>query len=218
MKIKIGIMGSAQGPAIMQESNKQKAHMVGKAIAEADGIVVNGACFGLPHEAAIGAKENGGFVIGVSPAFSLKEHVERYKSPDEQYYDVLLFTGMGLMERDILNIRSSDAIIVIGGGIGTLNEFTVAFDEGRYIGVLTGTDGISSHIPDIVKKCHRELGDRIIFDDDPKKLVQRLTKLVHEGERMVLEDQRVVGLDFQFKTHYPEAAAALMAEEERKAA
>lgn len=194
MKLKIGVMGSAQGPAIAQDVNKIKAKQVGKAIAEHDCILVNGACPGLPHDAAIGAKKAGGFVLGISPAFSLVEHIKKYHSPDEKYYDIILFTAKGLMERDITNIRSSDAVILIGGGIGTLNEFTVAFDEGRFVGVLTDTNGISDHIPEIVRFSNRELGDRVIFDSDPEKLVARLVDAVKNGKRMIVEDQRVVGI------------------------
>jgi len=191
-------MGSAQGPVISQVANQKKAAAVGKAIANHNCILVNGACYGLPHDAAVGAKEADGFVLGVSPAFSIDEHVGRYKSPDSENYDIMIFTGLGLMTRDIINIRTSDAVVIIGGGVGTLNEFTVAFDEGRYVGVLTHTDGISDHIPDIIEKCHRELGDRVIFDQDPDRLISRLVKLLNEGERMIVEDQRIVGLDFHF--------------------
>ena len=191
MKIKIGVMGSAQGPTIERNDGIQKAQDLGKWIAKLDCILVNGACPGLPNEAAIGAKENGGFCMGISPAFSEIEHLEAYRSP-EHAYDVILYTGMGLMERDILNIRSSDAIITVGGGIGTLNEFTVAFDEGKIIGVLTGTGGVSEHFKEIVDMCNRDMGDRVIFDDDPKRLVERIVYAVKEMPTVVTEDERVI--------------------------
>lgn len=191
MKTKIGVMGSAQGPTISRNDAVLKAQEIGKWIAKTGCILVNGACPGLPNEAAIGAKENGGFVIGVSPAFSEEEHVEKYRSP-ENAYDVILYTGFGLMERDILNIRSSDAIIIVGGGIGTLNEFTVAFDEGKFIGVLTGTGGISEHLPAIVKMCNREMEDRVFFDDDPRKLIERVFLAVKEMPAVTAEDERVI--------------------------
>lgn len=191
MKTKIGVMGSAQGPTLDRNDTTLKAQELGKWIAKTDCILFNGACPGLPNEAAIGAKENGGFVIGISPAFSEKEHIELYKSP-ENAYDVILYTGLGLMERDILNIRSSDAIILVGGGIGTLNEFTVAYDEGNIIGVLTGTGGISDNIPEVLKMCHRELNERIIFDSDPRKLVERIVLAVKELPSIDTEDERIV--------------------------
>lgn len=191
MKIRIGVMGSAQGPSIENQSNIQKAIETGRYIAEADCILVNGACPGLPDDAAKGAHEIGGMVMGISPAFSEKEHTQSYKSPHDNY-DIILYTGMGLMERDIVNIRSSDAIIIIGGGIGTLNEFTVAFDEGKVVGVLVGSGGVSDNIKEIVKMCNREMTEAIIFESDPKILVQKVLEAIKTLPHPTEEDERIV--------------------------
>jgi uncharacterized protein (TIGR00725 family) len=190
-KFKIGVMGSAQGPSIVQQKNTELALRVGESIATEEHILVNGACPGLPNDAAIGAKRAGGFVMGVSPAFSRREHLDRYNSPVDSY-DVILYSGMGLMERDILNIRFSDAVLILGGGIGTLNEFTIAFDEGKYIGVLTSTDGIAEHIEDIIKKCNRETNGRVIFSDSPEELVAEIIHALETGPRVMTEDERIV--------------------------
>ncbi|MFH0820575.1 MAG: hypothetical protein V1908_02265 [Candidatus Peregrinibacteria bacterium] len=193
MKIKIGVMGSASGPTSESQKNIKKAIELGHYIAGAGCILVNGACPGLPDQAAFGAHQAGGFVMGVSPAFSEKEHSEHYKSPRE-YYDVLLYTGMGLMERDILNIRSSDAIIIVGGGIGSLNEFTVAYDEGKVIGILTESGGLSNHIPEILRMCDRALNEKILFDSDPQTLVKKVLEAIKNIPQPVLEDERIVGI------------------------
>lgn len=190
MKFRIGVMGSASGPTLRVQQTITKSIRVGQEIARADCILVNGACPGLPDEAAFGAKNAGGMTLGISPAFSLKEHIERYKSPDDNL-DLIIFTGMGLMERDLINIRSSDAIIVLGGGIGTLNEFAVAFDEEKVVGVLTGTGGVSDHIPEILKICGREMEEFVIFDSDPKKLVQKVVKRLKTVGGSVMKDQRI---------------------------
>ena len=190
MKLRIGVMGSAQGSMIENQENIKKAIEIGHYIAKADCILVNGACPGLPDEAAYGAKQAGGFTIGISPAFSEKSHIEKYKSPYANY-DIIIYTGMGLMERDIINIRSSDAIILLGGGIGTLNEFTVAFDEGKTIGVLVGTGGVSNHINEIVEICDRKMEDFVIFEKDPKKLIEKVIEKVNSGISPMLEDERV---------------------------
>lgn len=184
-------MGSAQGPTIENQENIKKSIELGHYIAKAGCILVNGACPGLPDEAAFGAHKAGGFVMGVSPAFSEKEHIEKYKSPKE-YYDVILYTGMGLMERDIINIRSSDAIILLGGGVGTLNEFTVAYDEGKVIGVLKGSGGVSNHIADILEVCNRSMSENIIEDEDPKKLLEKVMKALRKHPQPIMEDQRVI--------------------------
>ena len=72
---------------------------------------MTGACAGLPLSAACGAKEEGGRVVGISPGLSLEEHVGKYGSPTE-FHDVLIFTGSGLMGREVVNIRSSDIVVV----------------------------------------------------------------------------------------------------------
>lgn len=190
MKYRIGVMGSAQGPTIKVQENIKKAISIGQEIARADCILVNGACPGLPDEAAFGAKNAGGLTMGVSPAFSEREHTQRYKSPEENY-DIIIYTGMGLMERDLINIRSSDAIVIIGGGVGTLNEFTVAFDEEKVVGVLTGTGGISDHVPEVLTLCDRKMEDFVVFDDDPKKLIEKVVDRLKNSYRPMIEDERV---------------------------
>lgn len=192
MKYRIGVMGSSQGPRIKVQENVNKSIMIGQEIARANCILVNGACPGLPDEAAFGAKNAGGLTMGISPAFSEHEHTVTYKSPNENY-DIILYTGMGLMERDLINIRSSDAIIILGGGIGTLNEFTVAFDEGKVIGVLTGSGGVSNHVEKILEICDRQMEEFVVFDDDPKILVQKVLDKLQNTERPKFEDQRIVG-------------------------
>lgn len=76
-------------------------------------------------------------VVGISPGLSLEEYV-------------LIYTGSGLMGREIENIHSSDIVVIVGGRSGTLGEFAIAYDEGRLIGVLTGSGGIADAIADLV--------------------------------------------------------------------
>jgi uncharacterized protein (TIGR00725 family) len=191
MKFKIGVMGSAQGPTIENQQNIKRAIAVGHAIAQSDCILVTGACPGLPDEAAYGAYQAGGFVIGVSPAFSKKEHTEHYNSPQD-YYNVILYTGMGLMERDIINIRSSDAIIILGGGIGTLNEFTVAYEEGKAIGILSGSEGVADHIEEILQMCDRKKSKNMFFENDPERLVSEIINYLSRNPQPTFEDERIL--------------------------
>jgi len=177
-RIKIGVMGSASGPTIRDPRAQALARSLGEAVAERGCICITGACPGLPDLAAEGAKARGGFVFGVSPAFSEAEHREVYGSP-MLHYDMILFSGMGLMERDIVNIRSSDAVVIVGGGIGTLNEFTVAYEEMKPVGVLTGTGGIAEHIADILAKAGRHAPpERVLYEPDPARLVDRLLEVL----------------------------------------
>jgi uncharacterized protein (TIGR00725 family) len=188
--LKIGVMGSASGPQVEDPLAREKARQLGKTIGERGYIFINGACPGLPHDAMLAAKEAGGFTIGISPAFSEYEHINEYLSPAG--HDMIIFTGMGFMERDIINIRSSDAVVIIGGGIGTLNEFTVAYDEGRPIGIVTESGGISNSIEHIVVElCQREMPPNLVMDRDPVKLMDKLEIVVKAFPLPIREDGRV---------------------------
>src|SRR5271157_893190 len=171
MKLKIGVMGSATG--FLSKGQLSLAYQLGQAIAESGCVTITGACPGLPLESARGASSAGGLVVGVSPALSEWEHVYKYDSPLE-CHDVLIYTGSGLMGREVVNIRSSDIVIIIGGRSGTLGEFSIAYDEGKLIGVLLGSGGITSEIKTIVRIIRKRTGAKVIYGDDPRELVKRL--------------------------------------------
>lgn len=171
MKLKIGVMGSASGK--FSKAQKDIAFELGCAIANQDCITITGGCPGYPLETARGAKSMGGFVIGVSPALCEKEHIERYHSPTA-YHDVLIYTGSGLMGREVINIHSSDIIIILGGHSGTLGEFSIAYDEGNLIGVLLGTGGITSEIKNLVKIINKNTGAKILYESSPSVLLKKL--------------------------------------------
>lgn len=86
----------------------------------------------------------------------------------------MIYTGLGLMGRELINIRSSDIIVVVGGRSGTLGEFAIAFEEGKLIGVLTGTGGITDVIPAVEERLHKATGAEVLYDSDPQRLVNRL--------------------------------------------
>ena len=173
MKLKIGVMGAATGA--LSRKQKELAYQLGCAIVNHGFITITGACPGLPLESARGAAESGGLVIGISPALSEQEHVNKYRSPLE-YHDVIIYTGSGLMGREVVNIRSSDIVVIIGGRSGTLGEFSIAYDEGKLIGILLGTGGITSEIGHLVKTMKKKTGARVFYHDAPHTLVKRLAR------------------------------------------
>lgn len=166
----IGVMGAAGG--FIDPKARERAYRLGTAVAKAGIALITGACPGLPYEAARGAKDAGGLSIGISPALSRSEHVKKYQSPVKPF-DAIIYTGSGLMGREVHNIHSSDIVIIAGGRSGTLGEFSIAFDEGRLIGVLTQTGGIADEISAIVKMIDKDTGAALIYDHDPERLVQR---------------------------------------------
>jgi hypothetical protein len=171
MKLTIGVMGSSGGD--LSADTSEKAYRLGEAIAEHDAILITGGCPGLPYEAVRGAKAKAGFVVGISPGLSIDEHQGKYKSPTEGF-DVLIYTGSGLMGREITNIRSCDIVVFAGGRTGTLGELAIAYDEGRLMGILTGTGGITEIVEEIIRVSGKKTGACLLYDDDPKQLVERL--------------------------------------------
>ena len=171
-------MGSAGGE--LEPSVLAVCHRLGRAIAAHGCCLLTGACPGLPHEVVLAAKNCGGHVVGISPAPGLKEHVEIYASPYREY-DVLVFTGLGLMGRELVNIHSSDIVIVVSGRSGTLGEFAIAYEEGKLIGVLTGTGGITDTLPALEANLNKKTGAEVIYESDPDVLVDRLVQRYVSG-------------------------------------
>lgn len=170
MKIQVGVMGSAGGT--ITAAQLALARRLGGQIAKRGATIVTGACPGLPHAAVLGAHDQGGSSLGVSPALSREEHVNVYGSP-LQPYTAIVFTGSGLMGRETHNIHSSDFVLFVGGRSGTLGEFCIAYDEGKLIGVLTNSGGISNEFERIAQMVRKETGSIIIAGEDPEKLVDR---------------------------------------------
>ena len=175
--IAVGIMGSAGGN--LGAAALEKASAMGRSIARRGCTLVTGACPGLPHEAVKGAKSENGIVIGISPALNFEEHALKYRAPYSGY-DVLVYTGSGLMGREIENIRSCDLVVFMGGRSGTLGEFAIAYDEGKVIGVLRGTGGISDNLEVIVGLIQKETGAQIVYDREPERLLDRLIDVYEE--------------------------------------
>jgi len=172
--IAVGVMGSAGGS--LSDEILRKVYRLGQEIAKKGFVLITGACPGLPHEAIKGAKSVGGNTVGISPALNFREHMLKYKSPCRGY-DAIIYTGSGLMGREIENIRSCDIVIFAGGRSGTLGEFAIAYDEAKVIGVLLGTGGITEKIEIIIQYVDKETGAQVVFDDDPGKLLDRLVEV-----------------------------------------
>jgi uncharacterized protein (TIGR00725 family) len=176
----VGVMGSAGGKLDSEVCDRLRK--LGAAIARRGYVLITGACPGLPHEAALGAKLANGFVVGISPGLNLEEHVIKYQSPTRGY-DAIIYTGSGLMGREIENIRSCDVIIFAGGRSGTLGEFAIAYDEAKVIGVLEGTGGITDHLKTIIQMVNKKTESVICYHSDPEKLLDQLER--HYSEHIL---------------------------------
>lgn len=187
-RLTVGVMGSAD-VEVPDETRVVLAEL-GRAVAERGCILITGACPGLPQVAVESAKAAGATVIGISPALTRDEHVHRYRSPTAGF-DVIIYNGSGLMGREVDTIRSSDIVIIAGGRSGTLGEFSIAYDEGHLIGVLTGTGGIADHLREILDVIAvKATGAQVLSDADPTALLDRL---IVEHARLEREHGRPSG-------------------------
>ncbi|MAG22106.1 MAG: hypothetical protein CL943_02265 [Candidatus Diapherotrites archaeon] len=170
-KFKIGVMGAATGSH--DSGLLEKARGIGSAIAKSESILVYGATIGVPQAAAEAASEANAFVLGVSPAASEKEHLEKYKLPLDAC-SATIYTGFGFNGRNIILVRSCDAVIIANGRVGIMIEFGAAYVEEKVIGVLTGTGGISDKAKELEELFAGKCDATIIYDNDPEKLVEKV--------------------------------------------
>ncbi|MFA6177642.1 MAG: hypothetical protein WC694_01985 [Candidatus Paceibacterota bacterium] len=178
-QIKICVSGAAETGSCGVDA-LEKAKELGREIARQGAVLVTGATTGFPFWAAMGAKEAGGISIGISPASGEHEHVEVYKLPLD-YMDLIIYTGFGYPGRDLLLTRSADAVICGCGRIGTIHEFTVAFEDKKPIGIFEGTWEMGAELEEIIAKGHRPNG-KIVIGKDPKKLLEDVITLVRKDK------------------------------------
>jgi uncharacterized protein (TIGR00725 family) len=174
-KIKICVSGAAE-MGFLGPEDYEEAKELGREIARSGAVLVTGATTGFPLWVAKGAKEENGFSLGLSPASNEREHVETYRLPID-YMDLIIYTGFGYTGRDLLLTRSSDAVLFGPGRIGTIHEFTIAFEDQKPIGILEGDWDTAEVIRNIVDKSHR-VNKKIVYNSRPKDLVAKVMDMV----------------------------------------
>ncbi len=150
------------------------AEDVGRLVAQAGAVIVSGGLSGVMEAVSKGAKSAGGLVVGVLPGFD--------KRDANPYVDIAFTTGMGFM-RNTLTVRAADAVIMISGGIGTLNELTVAYQEKPTV-VLEGTGGWSDRVRDIAydgKHLEEARIAELHYAKTPKEAVELALRLAEQG-------------------------------------
>lgn len=173
--LKIAVCGSSS--LNLPSTILRAAQDIGDHCAKNKIILFSGATTGYSYAAIKNAYRRGGFTVGVSPAENLDEHRYYYKLPTE-VYTLVIYTGMGYKARDVLLVRSVDAVIFIGGGTGTLCELSIAIDNKKIIGVLKGSGGATELFDEVAKISHR-FKPNFIYEKSAKLLVQKIIKAVN---------------------------------------
>jgi uncharacterized protein (TIGR00725 family) len=175
LKFKIAVSGAAEVSHCCKnivEISKE----IGREIARQGCVLITGATTGVPYFAALGCKEVEGFSVGFSPASSEAAHLKTYRLPTDAF-DVMIYTGADYVGRNMIMTKSADGVIIICGRMGTLHEFTTAFEIQKPIGVLEGTGGTADKIRKIATGPYRGV-KKIVYEKDPKKLVQKLIEMI----------------------------------------
>jgi len=174
MKYQICVSGAASGATVV--SSHDLAYALGVEIAKAGKTLLTGATVGLPHHAAMGfmsVKNARGSSIGFSPASSFREHVSTYRLPTDEF-DYINFTGMEYVGRDVHLVRSADAVITVGGRMGSLHELATALESRKVCGILLGSGGLADYTATLLKHIEAPGAKDVIFDTDPKRLVSKV--------------------------------------------
>lgn len=175
LQYSICVSGAHAGSTL--EPDKHLAERLGAAIAKHGHVLTTGATVGLPFYAARGAKQAGGLSIGFSPATSVREHLRKYRLPRE-YFDFVSYTGLHYVGRDAFLIQSSDAVITVGGGFGSLHEFVTALEAHKPIGVLVNSQGTADVIPELMRILEPPDNTLVIYDENPESLVEKIIRVL----------------------------------------
>jgi len=183
LRLKIAVSGAAR-VSHCAKGVEELSREVGREIARQKCILITGATTGVPYFAALGCKEKGGFSVGFSPASSEAAHVKTYHLPVDAF-DIIVYTGFDYSGRNLLMTNAADGVIIICGRMGTLNEFTTAFEDQKPIGVLEGSGGTADKIRIIATGPFRGV-KKVIYEKDPKRLVRKLIALIKKEKKINL--------------------------------
>ncbi|UCD20542.1 MAG: hypothetical protein JSW08_02055 [archaeon] len=177
----IGVYGSGSGE--LDPKAIRLAKELGEEIAKAGYGIVTGSCAGLPHQALLAAKSCGGSpLVGYSPAINIEEHQGEFGYPVEGFTELVFLPeifkekpkAFRLKARNLYSVERTDACVFIAGRTGSMNEFTLAYDAGKLIGLLEGCGGFTDMAQEIVRKLGKETGAKIISSNFPRDLIRKM--------------------------------------------
>lgn len=164
MPLFIGVIGM---DGEISEDIRKIAEEVGREIAKRDAILVCGGKGGVMEAAARGAKQNGGITIGILPG--------KFRSEANPYIDIAIPTGIG-RARNLIVVNSSDVVIAISGGPGTLSEIGLALAEGKPVIAIKTSGGVAALL------SGKKVGKSTVIEaKKPKEAVKKALQLVRRS-------------------------------------
>ncbi len=167
-----------------------KAKALGQALAERKCIVLTGGNGGLMNVISEAVVKAGGLTVGI-----MAREVEGIDASSKwynPYNTVKIMSGQTFTSRSSILVRSSDAVVVVAGGVGTLTEVSMAYNIRKPIIVVKGTgmmaDRLASLFPDGYLD-HRRISP-MHFISDPTEAADLAFELGKEGEVKRESDSR----------------------------
>lgn len=151
----IGVIGGSEVSPQLAEL----AEEVGREIARQGAALVCGGLGGVMEAACRGASDAGGLTIGILPGEN--------RLTANPYVKIPIVTGLGYA-RNVVVVKSAQAVIAIDGSYGTLSEIGHALQSGiPVIGLKTWSLSINGRAD-----------DGIILADSPQEAVNKAITLI----------------------------------------
>lgn len=137
--------------------------------------IMTGGCLGIPGLVTQRAKQLGFKTVAYSPDTHDIAHNARGDNLSTDYFDIVHYIP-GFTARSLQMIYDADVILLLNGRIGTLSEFTIALEEGKYVGVITETGGIADHLEYILNIAQKEFPNKVFFSQDVSQVIEWINK------------------------------------------
>ena len=192
MNMKVSILGASTVGADKLAQLENDIYVMLERFRNADISVFVGTGGGVSSICLAQAKKLGIKIGGISPCSNEDEHWSTF-SEDPSLYQPIIFTGFGFKGRNVILVRSADAVVAIDGAMGTLNELTIAWDEGKITGVVknaknTATDVFPELTSTLVKKNECA---KLISDKDAAVVAEQVVISLKNGSRKNLKEYTV---------------------------
>ena len=188
MKNKIAVIGNAFGD--IDSNLKNKCYELGNWLSKNQFLVITGACPGIPYYVAKGTIENGGKVIGYTPATNIEEHCNKFNFPNDGFNELkFLNDDYGINEvyfrRSLDAIHEADIVISICGGKGTLSELFLATFFAKKIICANFSCGATKEFIDIHRNLKNEnitYGEDLIIANDIEEIKREILNNINRNE------------------------------------
>lgn len=145
------------------------AYQIGKKISQKGWTVITGGKTGVMEAANKGCQEAGGVSIGVVTGD------KRFTA--NNYVDVEVVPGTFNCGEEMTLITMSDAVVMLGGGMGTLQELTIAYRQSKSIFSIRGLGGWSERLEQFNKLDERSKV-KIDYSETVEELTEKLSLIL----------------------------------------